>query len=121
MDKDVAGLIKEAVTEVLEELRNVPPPPPTQGHQVVTHHYSNAPPTPPPPTPSWHIWVCVGLLAAATMLSGFTLYMVGEANDNARADRVEFNRKLDSLEGSDNAIRAYINTGILKPREEAKK
>lgn len=47
-------MLKEAMTEVIEQARKVPEVPNNQHHQIITLHHAE----PPKPVP-WHSWACV--------------------------------------------------------------
>ena len=74
------------------------------------------------------MWVCVVIVVALTVAiwgrgdaerDDITRLQV-ELND-ARAENRQREAEIQELRSTDNAIRAYINTGILKPKTEANK
>jgi hypothetical protein len=116
MDKDVPSLLRDAVAEVLEEVRRVPAP--GTAHQVVTLHHGDRPPMPPTP---WHLWLCGGFCVACALLTWFSLETASDAKAQGRADRQELLDEIRALKDDTKGIRAYINTGRLQPLPERKK
>lgn len=68
-------------------------------------------------TPETTKWSVMALVVAG-MVSFFSLYIAAETKDQARADRQELLDEIRALKDDTKGIRAYINTGILKPLPE---
>lgn len=52
--KDANEILRDLISEVIEEARKVPDVPNNQHHQVITLHHAE----PPKPAP-WHAWACL--------------------------------------------------------------
>lgn len=61
------------------------------------------------------VWVCAFLAGAAILCSAFALYQTSETKADMRKMEIQHQLKIQQLEGTDNAIRAYINTGKMPP------
>lgn len=70
-----------------------------------------------PETTKWSVLA----LVIAGMVSLFALYIAADAKAQARADRQELLDEIRALKDDTKGIRAYINTGILKPLPEDKR
>lgn len=104
MDKEVAEQIRRAVADVLEGVRQVPQP--QNAHQTITLHHAT-----PPGSPPWHVWICVTCCLVILAAMAVAVPLIGSAHNEVKAD-------IRALEDDNDAVRAYINTGILKPKTE---
>ena len=66
-------------------------------------------------------WICVLVAVIAVMFAGFSLNLAADARAQGRADRQELLDEIRALKDDTKGIRAYINTGILKPLPEDKR
>lgn len=104
MDKGAADLIRKAVADVLNEVRQVPQP--QNAHQTITLHHAD-----PPPSPPWHVWICVTCCLVILAALAVAVPLISSAHNEVKAD-------IRALEDDNDSVRAYINTGILKPKTE---
>lgn len=65
-------------------------------------------------------WICAIFAIVACLSSFFSLVIALDSRNQARAERIEIMNKIQALENTDNAIRAYINTGRMPPKKEEK-
>lgn len=104
MDKEVADVLRQGVADVLEQARN--PPQPQNAHQTITLHHAT-----PHPSPPWHVWICVTCCLVILAALGVAVPLISSAHNEVKAD-------IRALEDDNDSVRAYINTGILKPKTE---
>lgn len=69
---------------------------------------------------SWGVWVSVVLCVVSGMLSAFSLYVANDTRNEIRHQETMLQSKIQALENTDNAIRAYINTGKMPPAPSKK-
>jgi hypothetical protein len=66
------------------------------------------------------VWISGACCLAAALCSVFALYQASETKADLRATEIVLQAKIQQLENTDNAIRAYINTGKMPPAPEKK-
>lgn len=62
---------------------------------------------------SWQLTTCLLLTAVSALAAGFAVVMAMDAKGEARTNNINRERDIGELRQTDNAIRAYINTGRM--------
>lgn len=64
----------------------------------------------------WQLTTCLLLTTISVLTAGFAMWSAMDARGEMRANNTNRERDIGELRQTDNAIRAYINTGALKPK-----
>lgn len=69
---------------------------------------------------SWQLTVCLLLTAVSALMAGFAMYTAADAKGELRTNNINRERDIGELRQTDNAIRAYINTGQMPTKKKEK-
>lgn len=69
---------------------------------------------------SWQLTVCLLLTAVSALMAGFAMYTASDAKGELRTNNINRERDIGELRQTDNAIRAYINTGQMPTKAKGK-
>lgn len=69
---------------------------------------------------SWQLTFCLLLTAVSALMAGFAMYTASDAKGELRTNNINRERDIGELRQTDNAIRAYINTGQMPTKAKEK-
>lgn len=69
---------------------------------------------------SWQMTLCLLLTAVSALMAGFAMYTASDAKGELRTNNINRERDIGELRQTDNAIRAYINTGQMPTKAKGK-